>query len=216
MDPEVFANQLNRLKKEAVEAFKKSCKSPKRFENGFESSFTKTLEQEIDTQIEGWKKKHNDLIDKNGLKIVYDGKKTVSERVNILMVANNTCMELESFVWTDVYTQLKQLVVGNNCCPRVRSFELRNLPMLEVVRIGENSFTESPNGEGDEGKTFSITNCRSLNTVTIGCFSFSDYGEFTLEDVDKLQYLTIGNRHKKSCNFYHASFVLRSRYIAEN
>ena len=215
MDPETFADQLSRLKKEAVKAFKKSCKSPNRFVNGCESSFIRALEKEIDTQIDGWKKRHNDLIDKNGLKVVYDGSKSVSERVSILKVENSTCTELESFVWTDVYTQLKQLIVGDNCCPRVRSFKLRNLSLLEVVRIGENSFTESPNGEGDEGKTFSITNCCSLNTLTIGCFSFSDFGEFTLEGVDKLQYLTIGNRYRKSCNFYHASFVLRSCRVVE-
>lgn len=210
MDLETFKDKLTRMKKEALRTFKDMCESPNRLVNGFESSFTEIVKKEINTQIDEWVKKHADLIDQNGLRIVYNGKKKVSEKVNILLVENNSCSDLVSFEWLDLYTQLKQIIIGDNCCSRVKSFELRHLPLLEVLRIGDNSFTESPNGVGKENKSFSIVDCSSLNTITIGCFSFSDFGEFNLEDVDKLQYLTIGNRRKKSCNFYHASFVLMS------
>ena len=72
-----------------MKTFKGQCKSPNRLVDGVRSSFTEMLEKEIDTQMDGWVKKHNDLIDQNGLKIVYDGKKKVSEKVNILLVENN-------------------------------------------------------------------------------------------------------------------------------
>ena len=133
--------------------------------------------------------------------------------MTILYVEDNSCTELMSFKWNNIYLQLKHVIIRDGCCLRVKSFELSNLPLLETVEIGDNSFTESPNGGGDEGKSFSITECKSLDTISIGRFSFSDYGEFILEDLDNLQHLTIGDRHKKSCNFYHASFILRSSYL---
>ena len=93
MDQETFKDELTRMKKEVMKAFKEQCKSPKRLVDGVRSSFMEMLEKEIDTQMDGWVKKHNDLIDQNGLKIVYDGKKKVSEKVNILLVENNNCSD---------------------------------------------------------------------------------------------------------------------------
>lgn len=77
-----------------MKTFKEQCKSPNRLADGVRSSFTDMLEKEIDTQMDGWMKKHNDLIDQNGLKIVYNGKKKISEKVNILLVENNNCSDL--------------------------------------------------------------------------------------------------------------------------
>ena len=210
MDQETFADQMRGMKEETMNAFRKSCVCPNRLENGVKLSLSTLLEKQIDEQIAVCVERHNDMIDENGLRIVYDGRKRVSERVSILCVENGSCADVMSFEWTDVFTEMKQIIIGDNCCQRVRSFTLCGLPKLEVVRIGVNAFTESPNGVGDEGKVFSITNCRSLDTLSIGSFSFSDFGEFILEEVDKLQYLMIGKRKQRSCNFYHASFVLRS------
>ena len=94
MDQETFKDELTRMKKEVMKTFKEQCKSPKRLVDGVRSSFTEMLEKEIDTQMDGWMKKHNDLIDQNGLKIVYNGKKKISEKVNILLVENNNCSDL--------------------------------------------------------------------------------------------------------------------------
>lgn len=43
--------------------------------DGKETLLTDTLEKEIEKIIEESMKKHNDVIDKNGLKVTYDGKK---------------------------------------------------------------------------------------------------------------------------------------------
>lgn len=213
MDSEEFAVKLNKIKYEAMKGFEEKCKSATHLVDGKETLLTDTLEKEIEKIIEESMKKHNDVIDKNGLKVTYDGKKKVTEKVTILYVEDNSCTELMSFKWNNIYLQLKHVIIRDGCCLRVKSFELSNLPLLETVEIGDNSFTESPNGGGDEGKSFSITECKSLDTISIGRFSFSDYGEFILEDLDNLQHLTIGDRHKKSCNFYHVSFILRSSYL---
>ena len=209
MDSDEFAIKLNRIKEETMKSHRMKWKSVTHLVDGKETSLIATLEERIEVIIKESVKKHNDVIDKNGLKVTYDGRKKVTEKVTILCVEDNSCTELMSFKWKNLYLKLKQVIIGDNCCLRVNSFELSGLPELEMVMIGDNSFTESPNGGGDKGKSFSITKCKSLDTITIGRFSFSDYGEFILEGLDKLENLTIGERRKKSCNFYHASFMLR-------
>ena len=55
-------------------------------------------------------------------------------------------------------------------------FDLRNVTILK------NSFTQHPNGFGnDSTKSFQILNCAKLESISIGEYSFSDYGvEFEL------------------------------------
>ena len=101
--------------------------------------------------------------------------------MTILYVEDNSCTELMSFKWNNIYLQLKHVIIRDGCCLRVKSFELSNLPLLETVEIGDNSFTESPNGGGDEGKSFSITECKSLDTIDLGGESFYHSTETVLD-----------------------------------
>ena len=73
MDSEEFAVKLNKIKYEAMKGFEEKCKSATHLVDGKETLLTDTLEKEIEKIIEESMKKHNDVIDKNGLKVTYDG-----------------------------------------------------------------------------------------------------------------------------------------------
>ena len=80
-------------------------------------------------------------------------------------------------------------------------FDLRNVTILK------NSFTQHPNGYGnDSNKSFQILNCDKLESIQIGEYSFSDYGgEFELSNLPQLQSIVIGQLNSNSYNFYYLS-----------
>ena len=41
------------------------------------------------------------------------------------------------------WTMLETLVIGNQCCPKTGSFEIRDCPQLKSIRVGQYSFKES-------------------------------------------------------------------------
>ena len=76
------------------------------------------------------------------------------------------------------------------------------------MQIGKNRFTSTLNGNGfDELRSFQITNCEELESITIGDYSFSDYNEFELRNLYSLDVITLD-----SYSFYSSSFVIRGRF----
>lgn len=75
------------------------------------------------------------------------------------------------------YLNLKEIVIHNFCFSFCREFELSNLPLLQTLVVGNNSFNLC--GTPDSGVPFSITKCPSLRTITIG-ESFYNYTSFHL------------------------------------
>ena len=41
------------------------------------------------------------------------------------------------------WTILETLVIGNRCCPKTKSFEIRNCPQLKSIKVGNQSFKDS-------------------------------------------------------------------------
>ena len=41
------------------------------------------------------------------------------------------------------WTMLETLVIGNRCCPKTKSFEIRDCPQLKSIRVGQYSFKDS-------------------------------------------------------------------------
>ena len=41
------------------------------------------------------------------------------------------------------WTMLETLVIGNRCCPKTGSFEIRNCPQLKSIKVGQYSFKDS-------------------------------------------------------------------------
>ena len=106
---------------------------------------------------------------------------------------------------------LKSIEIGASCFEPVSIFQVKGLSSLNSIKIGSNSFTEETNDFGnDESKSFHILNCKNLQSIQIGEFSFSDFGgEFELKNLPALQSLKIGVMKKSSLNFYSVkSFVI--------
>ena len=206
MDEDAFEGELKTLKTEAEKSFDEKCKSPYRVDGSKRTTIKDDFAKKLDGHMKDRLKRHKDFIDKNGVRVVYNGKNQVNTKADTLTVNNGTCNEVTEFKWMETYRVLKTIVVGDGCCTAVTSFVLRGLPCLESVTIGENSFTSS------YGRLFSITNCYALDTITIKRNSFEYFTEFILEELSKLTNLRIGDRHQESCNFKEASFVVRSVY----
>lgn len=80
------------------------------------------------------------------------------------------------------FTQLKEIVIGDECFMNVDQLNLIGLSKLQKVVIGMNSFTKKKNGFGKElNRRFFLRNCRSLKEVRIGDYSFSDYASAVIE-----------------------------------
>ena len=109
------------------------------------------------------------------------------------------------------FTQLKELVIGDNCFMNVDQLNLIGLSKLRSVVIGENSFTKKKNGFGKESnRRFYVKNCPSLRELRVGCYSFSDYVSAVIEGNDALEVIAMGELSSESFNFNSASMKLKS------
>ena len=111
---------------------------------------------------------------------------------------------------------LESIEIGNDCFGSVQTFKIDGLNRLKTIKIGNNSFTQVKKGEwksnkaNNQSKSFHILNCKSLESIEIGEYSFSDYaGDFELKNLPQLQSIQIGRIGSDSCNFYYSSFVIR-------
>lgn len=75
------------------------------------------------------------------------------------------------------YLNLKEIIIHDCNFSACRAFLLSNLPLLQTLIVGDNSFNLY-GGQRAEAP-FSITNCPSLTTITIGD-SFHKYTSFYL------------------------------------
>ena len=108
---------------------------------------------------------------------------------------------------------LESIEIGNECFGSVRTFQIDGLNRLKTIKIGSNSFTQEKNGDGNnKSKSFHILNCKSLESIQIGEYSFSDYaGDFELKNLPQLQSIQIGTIGSRSDNFHYSSFVIRGK-----
>ena len=120
------------------------------------------------------------------------------------------------------FMNLESIVIGNDCFELVQTFQIEGLNRLQILKIGDNSFTQvkSNDFENDsagsvskcrnESKSFHILNCELLKVIEIGCYSFCDFGgEFELRNLDNLESIKIGRIGYLSMNFLRNSFVIR-------
>lgn len=120
---------------------------------------------------------------------------------------DENCTELEFLN----LPRLKTISIRDSSFIYVKKFLIDGLNKLTSVKIGKKSFTLKYYGYGNDSQTsFCISNCNSLETLSIDEFSFTDFGgEFTLKNLPKLSSVSIGSPCKNSLNFYSSSFVLR-------
>ena len=89
---------------------------------------------------------------------------------------------------------MESIEIGNDCFASVKTFRIDGLNRLKTIKIGNNSFTQKKNSNGNiKSKSFHILNCESLESIQIGQYSFSDYaGKFELKNLPQLQSIQIG------------------------
>ena len=99
---------------------------------------------------------------------------------------------------------LQSIRIGNDCFASVSSVQIMGLSSLRSISIGSNSFTGKKNDYGsDRSKDIYINNCKVLQSIEIGEYSFSDYGgQFSLKGLPSLQSLLVGKVNSTSSNFY--------------
>ena len=142
--------------------------------------------------------------------------KEVSCGISDLVIDSDCCnvvrsLDLRSFEW------LRTVEIGDCCFGDVNEFRLEGLRNLESVKIGKNSFTAVKSSDvwGNESarklnRCFHIVKCNKLKSISIGEFSFCDYGGvFELSDLQSLESLQIGTVKVNSSNFCFASFCVK-------
>ena len=113
---------------------------------------------------------------------------------------------------------LESIEIGNDCFESVQTFKMEGLNQLKSLKIGKNSFTQEKSGYGyNDSKSFLILNCKSLESIEIDKYSFSDFaGQFELKDLPALRDIKIGNIihfFNNSYNFRYSSFVIRGIFM---
>ena len=141
----------------------------------------------------------------------------MSLQVTDLMISSNCCNDIKSldlnrFEW------LRSIEIGDECFESVKTFQIDGLNRLKTIKIGNNSFTQKKNSVGyDKSKSFHILNCKSMKSIEMGRYSFSDFaGDFELKNLPKLQSIQIGTVESTSNNFTCSSFVIRGIDIIKN
>ena len=137
----------------------------------------------------------------------------IDKSVTSIIIPNRTCNDKDYTIFDfSRFSIVESIEIGDDCFGSVKTFQIEGLNRLKTIKIGNNSFTQRKNDEGnDKSKSFHILNCESLESIEIGEYSFSDFGgEFELKNLTQLQSIQIGTLRSSSCNFYYGnSFVIR-------
>ena len=149
-----------------------------------------------------------------------------SPTISSIRVPNNSYNDAtHSLLDFSRYTLVESIEIGDNCFESVKTFKIDGLNRLRSLRIGKNSFTQVKENEWNNDyqaaesriiiglKSFQILNCKLLESIEIGEYSFGDYGgDFELRNLNALQSITVGKIGTKSWNFdIHSSFILRGK-----
>ena len=132
--------------------------------------------------------------------------------VTSIIIPNWTCNDIDYTIFDfSRFSVVESIEIGDDCFGSVQTFKIDGLNRLKTINIGNNSFTHKKNSYGnDKSKSFHILNCKSLESIQIGKYSFSDFaGDFELKNLPQLQSIQIGTIGSDSSNFYWSSFVIR-------
>ena len=124
-----------------------------------------------------------------------------------IFIRNGTGNEMDySIIDFSLFSSAESIEIGNHCFRSVHTFRIDGLNRLKTIKVGKSSFTQNIHRGGkDNSKSFHILNCKSLESIQIGDYSFSDFGgDFELKNLPQLQSIHIGSH-----NFHNSSFVIR-------
>ena len=138
--------------------------------------------------------------------------------VTSLTIGSNSCNELNSLN-LNLYKRLKSIEIGDNCFMNVDRFVINELNNLKLLKIGINSFTKKTDSYGyDSSRSFHLLNCRELEAVEIGRYSFSDYsGAFEVKNLPSLAILYIGSKEtdfsEENNHGFSVNFVMSPQFV---
>lgn len=126
------------------------------------------------------------------------------------VVADQQCASKKSFSPLQLLS-VGSIEIGNNCFTSANEFKVRGLKQLTSLKVGTNSFTSNTyQSDPTVIYSFHISNCKKLESLEIGEFSFSYYGEqFELLNLPALQSIKIGIVGKESNNFMSSPLELK-------
>ena len=109
-----------------------------------------------------------------------------------------------------VFMGLRMLTIDDDCFSYVEETYIKNMPHLETLHIGANSFNlQDDFGEGS-GKFF-LQNCPALKEFVVGSKSFASYRECIMENLPSLETLSMGKMEEEESDcFWYSSIALRS------
>ena len=103
-------------------------------------------------------------------------------------VRSGACNEPSVVKWRlDVYSGLKELVVGDDCLQYVKELVLSGFARLESVEIGMHCFSSSFDGEME------VSSCDALKRVVVGDGCCECWSSFVMRNCDSLQEVSIGD-----------------------
>lgn len=116
------------------------------------------------------------------------------------------------------YPHLTRIVIGDNCFGSASRMNIYDLPELESIEIGENSFTSVKDGcpySYNQYFTSNIGWLPKLKSLKIGRYSFSNAYYVYLSDLPSLETIQFGDLNQESCNFHfgmYSNFESGSRW----
>ena len=136
----------------------------------------------------------------------------LNNHIEELIVIDESCNGPEwSVLDLSFMSHLRLFQVGDKCFRYVEKVKLIRLSQLEIVVIGNFSFTEQGSFPSyDASRRFQLKNCARLRQLKIGLRSFSDYSVCEIEKNVHLEAIEIGELYGESYNFKYASLKLKS------
>ena len=103
------------------------------------------------------------------------------------------CSEGISKLDLSVFTSVKRIEIGNGCCHSVTEVVIIGLPCVEVIHIGDSSFTMQEEEEDFQPLRFLLKDCKQLRELKSGHSSFNSFTECIIEDTPSLETIKLGD-----------------------
>lgn len=123
-------------------------------------------------------------------------------------VNNSVCSEV---LYLSGFQALEDVTFDSKSFETVGTVNISGLRKLRSIEFESKSF--SMFGYSNPKRRFSVSDCPSLKTIIIEKYSFTDYTQFELSQLDSLEVIKIGSLDSDSFNFYEASFCIQSNFF---
>ena len=136
---------------------------------------------------------------------------TMITTVESLSIGDNCCNGQEwQALKLDCLSQIKELIVGNFSFQHVETVVISGLEKLESVTIGDCCFaTRKQQDVRNPNARFCFTDCPRVKHLSIGRYSFTNYGQCIINNNPRLITIFMGDVDRPSRNFTRCSLELK-------